>query len=244
MKKILTLLIWFSFIFNVAPLVGQDEYDINKNEDTNTNKECDIIYSSEQNASIIKRVKNNYEITNIPKIENVLTIKEQKQNEFNSKLNLLDCSDKMQWFINYKNLTQEYSEWIEPEKSIYDCFSYDELWFLFQIVEAEVTGEKNFIPKVNAVSSIYNRLYIDYNNKFPDTITEILKQPKQYSTFSDGRYLKVKVTNTTILACEYAFQIENTAQGAYFFDSCKGASWAAKNKKFLFTDAVGHSFYK
>ncbi len=176
-----------------------------------------------------------------PDIQNVLTIKEQKQNEMEEKINNLNQEDKMQWFIDYKELQEEYSSWIEPSKTIYDEFSKKELQLMFQIVEAEVTGESHFQAKINVASVIANRLK---SSDFPESISEILTEKSQFSSYSDGRYNEVEVTQTTILACEYAFQIHNSVNGALYFDSCNGKSWARCNRTYLFTDSVNHSFYK
>ena len=244
MGRKLTTFIFICFILLlVVPLEGRSE-SINKDNEENDENTEGFCSLNQEGISIVKKVKNNYEHTKVVKIVTIPTINETKENEYKEKLKGLSRPDELQWFVNYKEIRREYSEWIEPETTIYDCFNGEELRFLFEIVEAEVTGDRNFIPKVNVASSIFNRLYIDYNNNFPDTLIGILKEPKQFSSYSDGRYKKVEVTQTTILACEYAFQIKNTVNGALYFDSCKGGSWASRNKKHIFTDSVGHSFYK
>ena len=168
----------------------------------------------------------------------------QKIAEAQAKMAALDTSDKMQWFIQYKAIQDEYAEWIDKDETIYDIFTDDELNLLFEIVEAEVTGEDHFQSKVNVASVIFNRLECDTNNDFPDTLTGILTQDKQFSSYKDGRYKEVTITDTTKLACEYAYSINNTVNGSMYFDSCNGKSWANSKREFVFQDSVKHNFYK
>lgn len=81
---------------------------------------------------------------------------------------------------------------------------------------------------------IFNRLG---HKRFPDTLNEILVYD-QFSPISDGRYKKVKTSEDTILACEYAFTIEDTTDGCLFFDSNKTLKY-----QFMFNDGC-HNFYK
>lgn len=161
--------------------------------------------------------------------------------EMYAELNALDKSDKMTWFIQYKDIQNRYAQWIDPDETIYDCFSQEELDFLFRIVEAEVTGVGKFQAKCNVASVIFNRLKSD---KFANDIRSILSSPHQFSTYSNGRYNHMEVSDETRLACEYAFQIEDATNGALYFDSTNGNSWADGNRTFVLRDNVGHSFYK
>ena len=112
---------------------------------------------------------------------------------------------------------------------------------LFKIVETEVRGNENFSEKANVASVIFNRMKHD---DFPTTMNDVLTEHPQFSSYISGAYKNVEVTDTTILACEYAFQIEDTTNGALYFDSTNGKSWADRNREFLFKDDVGHSFYR
>ena len=191
-------------------------------------------------VSDIMSPKTNEEIAEI-NARNYAATQEAKIQEAQNKISALDKSDPMQWFIQYKTIQNEYVEWIDKDETIYDYYSKEDLWFLFQICEAEVTGTDNFMSKVNVASVIFNRLNSD---KFPNDFYSILTQRSQFSSYSDGRYARVEVTETTILAVEYAFQFGDSTGGALYFDSCNGNSWASSNRNYLFTDAVGHSFYR
>ena len=62
--------------------------------------------------------------------------------------------------------------------------------------------------------------------------------PQQFETVKNGSYKNVKVSEDTILACEYVFMIEDTTDGCLFIDSNK-----ALNYEFVFNDGT-HNFYK
>ena len=55
---------------------------------------------------------------------------------------------------------------------------------------------------------------------------------------NNGKYKNVEVSEDTILACEYAFEIEDTTGGCLFFDSNN-----TLNYEFVFNDGV-HNYYK
>lgn len=162
-------------------------------------------------------------------------------NEALMKENLVDRSNTMEWFKNYKAVQEEYSDWLDKDETIYDYFDSNELELMFRIVETEVRGDMNFNEKVNVASVILNRMEHD---DFPESMHDVITQYPQFSSYTSGAYKNVTVTETTILACEYAFQFGDTTNGALYFDSTNGNSWADKNREFLFKDSVGHSFYK
>ena len=92
--------------------------------------------------------------------------------------------------------------------------SIQELDLLFRVVQAEI-GNYSFKQKVNVANVILNR--VDHE-RFGESLSEVLI-PSQFSTISNGRINKVKVSEDTILACEYAFLFADTTNGALFFDS-------------------------
>lgn len=155
--------------------------------------------------------------------------------EMNQKMEeIKSIEDKKEWFIAYKSIIDEYSYIIDTPETIYDCFSDEELDLLFRVVQAEVGDEYSFESKVNVTSVIFNRLD---HERFPNTLSEILVYD-QFSPISDGRYKEIEVSEDTILACEYAFIIEDTTDGCLFFDSNNTLKY-----KFVFNDSA-HNFYK
>lgn len=162
-------------------------------------------------------------------IDNAIEEMNQKMAEIES------IEDKKEWFIAYKSIIEEYSYIIDPPETIYEYFTEEELDLLFHVVQAEIGDEcYSFEQKVNVVSVVFNRLY---HEKFPDALSEILVYD-QFSPISNGRYKEVEVSEDTILACEYAFEIEDTTDDCLFFDSNN-----ALNYQFVFDDGA-HNFYK
>ena len=143
-------------------------------------------------------------------------------------------TDKREWFLAYKKIIQKYSYIIDPPETIYDYFSKEELDLLFHVVQAEVGDEYSFESKINVANVIFNRFY---HERFPNTLSDILVCD-QFSPIADGRYREVEVTEDAILACEYAFMVEDTTDGCLFFDSNN-----TLNYQFVFNDGA-HNFYK
>lgn len=155
--------------------------------------------------------------------------------EMNKKMAEIESiEDKKEWFIAYKSIIEEYSYIIDPPETIYDYFSKEELDLLFHVVQAEVGDEYSFESKINVAAVIFNRLA---HERFPNSLSEIFSKD-QSSTISNERYKKVNVSEDTILACEYAFQIEDTTNGCLFFDSNNSLDY-----KFVFNDNA-HNFYR
>ena len=168
-------------------------------------------------------------------------LQQDKIEEAQQKIDSVDRNNTIEWFKNYRAIQNEYSEWIDADETIYDYFNADELELFFKIVETEVRGEENFNEKVNVANVIFNRIK---HEDFPVDLTEVLTEYPQFSSYLTGAYKNIKVTETTRLACEYAFQFPDTTYGALYFDSTNGHSWADRNREYIFTDAVGHSFYR
>ena len=168
-------------------------------------------------------------------------LQQDKIEEAQQKIDSVDRNNTIEWFKNYRAIQNEYSEWIDADETIYDYFNADELELSFKIVETEVRGEENFNEKVNVANVIFNRIK---HEDFPVDLTEVLTEYPQFSSYLTGAYKNMEVTETTRLACEYAFQFPDTTYGALYFDSTNGHSWADRNREYIFTDAVGHSFYR
>lgn len=195
-----------------------------------------ILSNEPQNEEIIIVVKPEPILTS-----NVEEVKEEPDeyeilaNKYNAKMEELETiSDKEQWFVEYKKLIEEGSDLLDPPETIYDCFNEDELDLLFRVVQAEIGDEYSFDQKANVASVIFNRVY---HERFPNNLLEVLRQKGQFTTISNGRYKKVAVSDTTIAACEFAYEIQDTTNGALFFDSNNSL-----NYKKIMSDGA-HSFY-
>lgn len=218
--KILLSVMIVSLSALVVPLEGHSENS--KTESMAVQETAIFTGISAENFVIEQPVSINFEIDNA--IE-----------EMNYEMTEIETiTDKKEWFIAYKSIIEEYSYIIDPPETIYDYFTEEELDLLFRVVQAEVGDEYSFESKVNVANVIFNRFY---HERFPDTLSDILAHD-QFSPIADGRYKEVEVTEDTILACEYAFTMDDTTDGCLFFDSNN-----TLNYQFVFNDSA-HNFYK
>ena len=218
--KVLLLLVATALISIpfVAPIMGQnnDKTEISVQENIDTTNE------------IIKET----ELSEIEKLNNEVDAAIENMNVEMAEIESIE--NKKEWFIAYKEIVDRYSYILDPPEGIYDYYTDEELDMFFRVVQAEIGDEYTFEQKCNVASVILNRIK---HYKFSDEILEILT-PQQFETVKNGSYKNVKVSEDTILACEYVFMIEDTTDGCLFFDSNK-----ALNYEFVFNDGT-HNFYK
>lgn len=142
-------------------------------------------------------------------------------------------------------IIQEALQPVAPrEKTIYDVYSSEELDLLFRVVESEARGG-SVTAKMNVASVIFNRVKGGWEG---GDLTSILLKPRQFEVVTLGIYKRVNVTKSTIIGCEKAFK-QDSVQGAVYFDSTKGTSWAAEecrkgNLIWVFRDEINHDFYR
>lgn len=160
-------------------------------------------------------------------IEVALQDVEQKMTDIES------IEDKMEWFIAYKGIINEYYGILDPPETIYDYFTEDEVRLICRVVETE-TYDQDFMSKVNVANVVLNRYY---SGEFGETITEIVTSPHQFA------YGRKNITEDTIWAVMYAFEIEDTTNGALFFHSNKKTD-KFNGADYIYTDKCGHNFYK
>ena len=218
--KVLLLLVATALISIpfVAPIMGQnnDKTEISVQENIDTTNE------------IIKET----ELSEIEKLNNEVDTAIENMNVEMAEIESIE--NKKEWFIAYKEIVDRYSYILDPPEGIYDYYTDEELDMFFRVVQAEIGDEYTFEQKCNVASVILNRIE---HYKFSDEMLEILT-PQQFETVKNGSYKNVKVSEDTILACEYVFMIEDTTDGCLFIDSNK-----ALNYEFVFNDGT-HNFYK
>lgn len=163
-----------------------------------------------------------------------VNIEQEVQNEIDQ----LDKSDLKQWFIQYKQIQAEYSYVLDPDETIYDVFDKDEINLALCIIEAE-SGVCDFNGKLDVACVLINRLK---SPNFPKTLTKIIKEKHQFSTYSNGAYKKVIISEDSRLALEYAFQIGDISEGATYFHSAV-SKWHKNNLHFIKFDGW-HYLYK
>lgn len=233
-KHIIISILCFFFIFYIAPL-GQYKNITVKHNITNEkdcNKKNNSSKKTETNSVIISQ-----DLFFAPKVETIKPPRVHKKTtpkKKNGKKNKSKTTNKKSNKIK-----------VQPKKikSLYDTYSKEEIDLLFRIVETEVRDNEYFDEKANVCSVIFNRLK---HKEFPNTLTGVLTQRYQFSSYAGGNgdYQKVTITDMTIAACEYVYKNGDTTGGALYFDSTSGNSWASKHKTYMFTDGVGHAFYK
>lgn len=139
-----------------------------------------------------------------------------------------------------------------------DAYIYtdEQMEFIERVVEAEVTGttyrydgknvdeEEMLLAKIRVCQVFLNRVYDTERFSHITNLYESVTYPGASSTVGSGRYLKVTVTDLTKEAVQIALDpnTEDLTDGALFF-LANGATYN-KYGDYLFTDAVGHSFFK
>ena len=203
----------------VAPVMDQES---NKTE-----------ISVQENVDIINKImEEETELSEIEKLNNEVDAAIENMNVEMAEIESIE--NKKEWFIAYKEIVDRYSYILDPPERIYDYYTDEELDMFFRVVQAEIGDEYTFEQKCNVASVILNRIE---HYKFSDEMLEILT-PRQFETVKNGKYKNVEVSEDTILACEYAFQIEDTTGGCLFFDSNNTLNYG-----FIFNDGA-HNYYR
>ena len=155
-------------------------------------------------------------------------------NSMNMELELVNIiQDKKEWYIAYKSVIEKYKGIIDPPETIYDYYSYDEINLMLRCIETE-TYQSDFLSKVNVANVILNRLECE---EFSTSVYDVITDENQ---FAYGREI---ISEDTVLALEYAFEIEDSTQGSIGFHSNSPCS-TFNGWEYVFTDNAGHSFYK
>lgn len=133
-----------------------------------------------------------------------------------------------------------------PEENTYESLIGSRDWdaedaeLLMKIAMAEAEGE-SVEGKALVMLVVLNRVWSD---GFPNTIEEVIFQPRQFSvTEAGGRYYTTEPDE----GCREALQLISTgwdeSQGALYFESCESDSWHSRNLEFLFQEG-NHRFYR
>ena len=141
-------------------------------------------------------------------------------------------SDLEDWWNDYLSFLDCYSNYIDLPETIYDYYSEEEILLMARVVETE-TYSADFESKTHVASVIFNRIDSDV---YPDDVFSVITAKGQFA------YFRKNVSEQSIMALRYAFEIEDTAQGALYFHSNKCTNYFC-GRKWIFSDAVGHHFY-
>ena len=115
---------------------------------------------------------------------------------------------------------------------------------LLRIVQAEAGG-CDMKGKILVANVILNRVESD---EFPDTITDVVYEKRQFSPVSNGSINRCKVEQETVEAVDRALAGEDYSEGALFFmnrraSSGSNVSWFDTHLDYLFQHG-GHEFFK
>ena len=191
----------------------------NVTKSTESSESIEYVGKTEETEEIIEsRPEDIYDIKSKEVVE--------KQKELES------IEDNKEWFIAYKNLIDEYSEWVDPPESIYDVYTNDEIYLMQRCIETE-TFEQDFDSKVNVASVILNRLE---SEEFSNDVNKVIVKGQ----FVFGRK---NISEDTKLALEYAYMIGDTTEEALYFHSLSYKP-RFNGADYIFTDDAGHHFYK
>lgn len=157
--------------------------------------------------------------------------------EMQSEIENLDKQDTKEWFMGYKEILSKYNETFDSSQSVYDYYNDYEIQLIWRVIETE-SYQADFSSKCNVASVVLNRIYdIEKDGRFGASIKEIITSPRQFA------YGRENISEDTILALEYAFMIGDTTQGCIAFHSNNKIP-TFNGWSYVFTDNVGHHFYK
>lgn len=108
-----------------------------------------------------------------------------------------------------------------------------EIDVICSVVEAETHGA-DYSSKVRIVHVIRNRVN---DGKFPSDYYSVCTQSGQFASRWD-------IEESTRIAVNDALNMGDTTNGALWFCTCSNGCWASNNATYLFTDSVGHHFWK
>ena len=138
------------------------------------------------------------------------------------------------WFIAYKEVVEKYSSVLAPPETVYDYYSEDEIYLIQRIVETECY-QQNFESKVMVANVAFNR---HESGLFGESMTDVITNKNQFA------YGRKVISQDTILAVEFAYEIVDLVNGCIGFRSDKKTNnW--NGWVYSFTDEnSGHYFYK
>lgn len=232
-KDIIAFHLWICVLILIAYTVIIVSFCFSKNI-----KNKQIIELQNQNEQL-KEVNKELE-SHECRVEETKIIIEHTE-DLETKLNFLEKSmnyieplmkyDKLEYFNQYKQIISDYENVIDSPETIYDYFTEEQIRMMWKCIETE-TYDCPFDAKVGVACVILNRVEHDM---FPTDPIEVIKSPNQFA------YGRNNITDTTKLALEYAFEIEDVTNGCVGFRSDvnpqKWNGWTYK-----YTDGY-HYFY-
>lgn len=117
-------------------------------------------------------------------------------------------------------------------------WDYEESYLLCKIAMAEA-GNQDAEGKALVMLVVLNRVWVD---EFPNSIEEVIYQPRQFSPVLEGTFEGVEPDEDCWDALEMVMSGWDESQGALYFESKSDSTWHEQNLKFLFKHG-DHYFY-
>ena len=119
-------------------------------------------------------------------------------------------------------------------------WSAEESYLLAKLAMAEAESEDTE-GKALVMLVVLNRVWDD--EEFPNTIEEVIYQPRQFSPISNGRFDRVEPDADCWAALDLIMQDRwDESYGATYFESKSESTWHSENLTFLFQHGK-HYFY-
>lgn len=119
-------------------------------------------------------------------------------------------------------------------------FSGEDEYLLAKIAMAEAEGE-DVDGKALVILTVLNRVS---SNEFPDTIYDVIYEPRQFSPIESGRFDRVESNDECYQALDMVISGWDESQGSLYFESCtEEDNWHSRNLEYLFSHG-GHRFYR
>jgi len=128
---------------------------------------------------------------------------------------------------------------IENAESFY---REDDLFWLSRVIYAE-SGNQVLEGKMGVGIVVLNRVN-DKSGVWPDSIKGVIAQRNQFSTYKGGKLANRTPNAESVVAAKLVLDggIVEEVKNAFFFDTFRNNSWAARNKSVL-AAIGGHRFY-
>lgn len=148
-------------------------------------------------------------------------------------------------YDNYDDTLHISNKPVEVEDNFHSKMSCDwdshDSYLLAKIAMAEAEGE-DIEGKAYVIMVVLNRMLDD---RFPDTIEDVIFAPKQFSPISNGRWDRVEPNDECWEALNMIMVDKwDKSQGALYFESCPDSdNWHSRNLEYLFSHGC-HRFYR
>ena len=129
----------------------------------------------------------------------------------------------------------------DTDSSMSRDWDAEESYLLAKIAMAEAEGE-DIEGKAHVIMVVLNRVA---DNRFPNTIHDVIYQKNQFTPVGNGRFNRIEPNEECYMALDMIMIDKwDKSQGALYFESNKNTNnWHSRNLKYLFKHGC-HRFYR